>query len=73
MAPDCIKESKSVFRYAVSKYFYITGFDELGYARIEVPIQFGIHKNLHTIWIEPHLLKKCKVQRKKSATNESDY
>lgn len=62
MSPDTIKETTAVFRFAVGRYFIVTGFDELGYASLDITIPLGKNRGLHTIWIEPWLLKKSNRQ-----------
>lgn len=58
MSPDTLKETAAVFRFAVGRYFIVTGFDEQGYASLDITIPLGKNRGLHTIWIEPYLLKK---------------
>ena len=55
--PESKRYSLPVFRYLVGKYKRIADFDELGHAEISFTIRKGRHKGMHTVWIEPYLLK----------------
>ena len=57
MHPDCIRESWPVFEYLVGKYKRIAGFNDIGQAELSFRISKGQHKGLHTVWIEPELLR----------------
>ena len=56
MAPKPLKEVQPVFEYLVGKYKKVQGFDEYG----NVELVFKVLKwndGIHTVWIEPFLLK----------------
>lgn len=57
MHPDCIRESRPIFEYLVGKYKRIAGFNDIGQAELSFRISKGQHKGLHTVWIEPELLR----------------
>lgn len=58
MSGEGLKESVPVFKYAVGKCFYIDSFDQYGFAEIDFGIPTGQFKGMHSIVIEPYLLKK---------------
>ena len=57
MHPDCCRESLPVFKYLVGKYKRVAGFNDIGHAELFFRITKGQHKGLHTVWIEPDLLR----------------
>lgn len=62
MAPECQAESLPVFRHLVGKYKRVTEFDEYGLAWLMFRIRRGPHAGLHTVGIEPWLLKLRRVR-----------
>ncbi len=68
MSDDAQKQSYPVFKSAVGKAFEVTDFDEYNLARLEFDIRIGPERGMHTIWVEPYLLK---VLRKNRANNNS--
>ena len=51
------RESEPVFRYLKGKYKRIFSFSPNGLAEIEFRIRKGKFSGLHTVWLEPYLLK----------------
>jgi hypothetical protein len=51
--------TREVFEHLVGTYRRIAGFDELGHARLDFRIRQGPHSGLHTVWIEPYLLRRA--------------
>ena len=49
--------SLSVFEYLVGKYKKISDFNDLGMAEIEFRMKEGDEWVLHTVWLEPYLLR----------------
>ena len=58
MADECRAESQPVFDYLKGKKKRIQNFDEHGQAEIELRFPEDATRADHTVWIEPHLLKK---------------
>ncbi len=58
MSDECRRESETVFEYLQKKYEKIRNFDENGFAEIEFRIASETGHTRHTVWIEPHLLKR---------------
>lgn len=58
ISDDARRETAAIFRFAVGRAFPIQGFDDVGLAELELRIPVGENRGLHTIWIEPYLLKK---------------
>jgi len=56
MHPSGRRESLPVFRYLVGKYKRVVGFDH-GLIQLSFRIRKGKHKGLHSVWIEPELLR----------------
>ena len=52
------RESEPVFRYLRGKYKKILSFSENGLAEIEFRIRKGKLSGLHTVWLEPYLLRR---------------
>ena len=52
------QESEPVFRYLRGKYKKILSFGENGLAEIEFRIRKGKLSGLHTVWLEPYLLRR---------------
>ena len=52
------KESMAVFRYLKGKYKRIRSFNRIGWAEIEFRIREGTLAGLHTVWIEPTLIRR---------------
>jgi hypothetical protein len=53
-------ECKPVFKYLNRKYKKIFAFSKEGLAEIEFRIRKGRLSGLHTVWIEPHFLRRQK-------------
>jgi len=53
-----LRESEPVFRYLKGKYKKILSFSQNGLAEIEVRIRKGKLSGLHTVWLEPYLLRR---------------
>jgi hypothetical protein len=51
------RESEAVFRHIVGTRKRVTGFNELGWVELMFRIRAGPHRGLHTVWLEPHLLR----------------
>jgi hypothetical protein len=56
-SPRARRESEAVFRHIVGTYKRVAGFNELGWVQLEFRIRAGSRRGLHTVWLEPHLLK----------------
>jgi hypothetical protein len=52
------KESEPVFRHLKGKYKKIRSFNDIGWAEIEFRIREGKLAGLHTVWVEPTLLRR---------------
>lgn len=52
------KESEPVLHYLKGKYKKIRSFNDIGWAEIEFRIRQGQLAGLHTVWLEPTLLKR---------------
>lgn len=52
------KESEPVFRHLKGKYKKVCSFNHIGLAEIEFRIRDGKLAGLHTVWIEPSLLRR---------------
>lgn len=55
--PHLIKGSLPVFKYLVGKLYKVDSFDEYGCADIYFTIPHGRFRGMHSVAIEPHLLK----------------
>jgi len=55
-------ESMSVFNHIVGRYKKVKGFDEDGRVELVFRIRGGVLHGLHTVWIEPALLRLRKVR-----------
>src|SRR5262245_24993351 len=51
------RESEPVFAHIVGTYKKIDAFDKYGCAELNFSIRDGKHRGLHTVWIEPFLLR----------------
>ncbi len=64
MSPEPLKETQPAFEYLVGKYKKVYGFDEYGH----VELVFRVLKwddGIHTVWIEPSLLKVKNIRKDK--------
>jgi hypothetical protein len=52
------KESEPVFHYLKGKYKRIRSFNQIGWSEIVFRIRNGKLAGLHTVWIEPSLLRR---------------
>ena len=57
MHPDARSLSSPVFHYLVGKYKRIVDFDRHGHAQLSFRIPSGPYRGLHSVWIEPSLLR----------------
>jgi len=73
MSRACRKESQSVFEYLQKKYKRIKSFDEHGFAEIEFRIASEADHSIHTVWIEPHLLKRKRHKAIKRTDSCSEH
>lgn len=62
MSPACLAKSLPVFRHLVGKYKRVAEFDEQGMAWISFRIRKGLHAGLHSVGIEPWLLRKRRAR-----------
>jgi hypothetical protein len=62
MSPDCLAESLPVFRHLVGRYKRIREFDEHGFAWLSFRIRRGPLAGLHTVGIEPWLLRRRRAR-----------
>ena len=58
MSPRARRESEPVLLYLRGKYKRIFSFSQSGLAEIEFRIRKEKFSGLHTVWLEPHLLKR---------------
>lgn len=58
-------ETRRVFEYLKGKYKRIKGFNLYGHAEIEFRIFKATPRNIHTVWIEPWLVRKKLNQGKR--------
>ena len=58
MAEECRLESEPVFRHIVGQYKKIKEFDDFGCAGLTFSIRGGRHRGMHSVWIEPFLLRR---------------
>jgi hypothetical protein len=56
VSPSGRRESLPVFRFLVGKYKRVGGFNH-GLIELSFRIKKGKHKGLHSVWIEPELLR----------------
>ena len=66
MSPECLAESLPVFRHLVGKYKRVVEFDEHGQAWLSFRIRGGPHAGLHSVGIEPWLLRVRRTRGKKA-------
>jgi hypothetical protein len=64
MDPEALKETQPVFEYLVGKYKKVQGFDEYGHIELEFQV-LKWKDGIHTVWIEPFLLKVKQVKKRK--------
>ncbi len=57
MSPECRAESLPVFEYLIGKYKRVLEFDDWGMAWLSFKIRKGPHAGLHSVGIEPYLLR----------------
>jgi hypothetical protein len=57
MSPRARRESEPVFRYLRGKYKKVLSFSPNGLAEIEFRIRKEKLSGLHTVWLEPYLLR----------------
>lgn len=58
MSETSLKETLPIFEYAVGKRYIINWLEENGLVQLDIEIPKGSHEGLHSIFIEPWLLKK---------------
>jgi hypothetical protein len=51
------REPAPVFQHIVGSYKRVRGFNRLGHAELSFRILHGASAGLHTVWIEPRLLR----------------
>ena len=56
MNPEPLKECKPAFEHLVGKYKKVYGFDEYGHVELVFKV-LKWNDGIHTVWIEPFLLK----------------
>ena len=61
MSAACRAESLPVFTHLVGKYKRVREFDEFGMAWLTFKIRNGPHAGLHSVGIEPYLLRVRRV------------
>ena len=64
MSSACLAESLPVFQHLVGKYIRVREFDEHGLAWLRFRIRKGLHAGLHSVGIEPWLLKRRRARKK---------
>jgi hypothetical protein len=57
MAPDSRRELEPLFQYLLGKYKRVAGFGRYGHAELPFRMGKGAALELHTVWLEPYLLK----------------
>ena len=57
MSRPGLRETLPILRFLVGRYKRVVGFDERGLAELAFRIATGRNRGLHTVWIEPHLLR----------------
>jgi len=57
MSEDARRESAPVFEHLLGRYEKVAGITDLGLVELSFRIAAGPHAGLHTVWIEPHLLR----------------
>jgi len=67
MSPACRAESLPVFKHLVGSYKRVYEFDESGCAWVCFKIQKGASGGLHTVGIEPYLLRVRRKARSREA------
>ena len=50
-------ETESVFRHIRGRYKRVVDFDDFGHAILTFGIRIGRHRGMHSVAIEPHLLR----------------
>jgi hypothetical protein len=68
MSPAGLRSSRPAFRHILGTYRKICGFDRYGCAEIDFRIRRGPHAGWHTVYIEPHLLRRKQVRHAKRLT-----
>jgi hypothetical protein len=63
MTPTAFKDSKPVFQYLVGKYKKVWQFDKYGLAWISFKIPAGENRGLHSVGIEPCLLRARRARK----------
>lgn len=63
MHPAIRKESEPVFAHIVGTYKRVIDFDKYGHIELFFRIRTGPHRGLHSVWIEPHLLRVRRMRR----------
>ncbi len=62
MTEDCREETRSVFQHLLGKYKKIQAFESIDGTQVMAELKFRIRGDdryvSHTVWIEPHLLRK---------------
>lgn len=64
MAPEPLKETQLAFEYLVGKYKKVSGFDEYGHVELVFKV-LKWNDGIHTVWIEPFLLKVKQIKKSK--------
>jgi hypothetical protein len=57
MRPRGRRESLAVFEHILGTYRRVVAFNSLGWPELSFRILNGPHSGLHTVWIEPELLR----------------
>lgn len=63
MHPDGVEESAPVFAHIVGRYKRVAGFNEIGEVELFFRILRGPQRGLHSVWIEPRLLRVRRSKR----------
>jgi hypothetical protein len=57
MRPRARRDSRAVFEHILGTYKRVVAFNELGWPELSFRILHGACAGLHTVWIEPELLR----------------
>ena len=71
MSSVCLAESLPVFQHLVGKYKRVREFDEHGLVWLRFRIRKGLHAGLHSVGVEPWLLKRRQVRKKNSSASRA--
>jgi hypothetical protein len=71
MSSACLAESLPVFQHLVGKYKRVREWDEHGLAWLQFRIRKGPHAGLHSVGIEPWLLKRRQARKKNDSASRA--